>query len=328
MNVLVVGGAGYIGSHVCKALIQAGHKVVVFDNLSSGLRSNLQANTVFIQGDLLHYDEIITAIQQEHIDAAIHLAAFKAAGESMIVPEKYSLNNLNGSVNLINAMLECKISNLVFSSSAAVYGAPVYNPIDESHPKEPENYYGFTKLKVEEILAWYDKLHSFRSACLRYFNAAGYDVDGELKGLETSPANLLPVVMETAAGLRENMQVFGNDYPTPDGTCIRDYIHVSDLAQAHVKALEYIAKEAESINVNLGSEAGASVLEMIAAAEKITGRKINYSIVGRREGDPAELIATSALAQQKLNWRAKHSDVDSLLKTTWEAYLQNGVVKS
>ena len=214
---------------------------------------------------------------------------------------------------------------MVFSSSAAVFGEPKYLPIDESHPKNPENYYGFTKLKIEEIMAWYEKIKGLKFAALRYFNAAGYDVDGFPCGLEQNPANLLPVIMETACGMRKKMKVFGTDYDTRDGTCIRDYVHVSDLADAHVRALDYIEKNGESIVANLGSETGVSVLEMIETARKVTGKKIEAEFVGRREGDPANLVATSAFAREKLGWIPKYSDVETLVKSTWNAYVKNVV---
>ena len=251
MNVLVIGGAGYIGSHVVKELNKQGHKVTVFDNLSSGLRQNLFKQNGFIHGDILIKEQLDKAFAQG-FDAFIHLAAFKAAGESMVSPEKYSVNNINGTLNIINSAVEHNCKRMVFSSSAAVFGEPQYLPIDEAHPKNPENYYGFTKLKIEEFMAWYEKLRGLRFAALRYFNAAGYDVDGEIYGLEQNPANLLPIIMEVACGMRPKMKIFGNDYDTRDGTCIRDYIHVTDLASAHVKALEYIAKNDKSLTVNLG----------------------------------------------------------------------------
>jgi len=319
MKVLVIGGAGYIGSHVVKELMKNGHKVSVFDNLSSGLRQNLFAENEFIYGNIL-IERDLDAAFEKGFDAFIHLAAFKAAGESMILPEKYSINNLTGTINIMNSALKHNCKYMVFSSSAAVFGEPQYLPIDEQHPKKPENYYGFTKLKIEEIMAWYDQLKGLKFAALRYFNAAGYDVEGFPCGLEQNPANLLPVIMETACGMREKMKVFGTDYDTRDGTCIRDYVHVNDLANAHVKALEYIASKNESLTVNLGSETGVTVKEMLEEARKITGKPIPADFVERRPGDPANLVATSAYAREKLGWVAEHSDVHTLLESTWKAY--------
>ena len=253
-------------------------------------------------------------------DAFIHLAAFKAAGESMIEPEKYSVNNINGTINILNSAVKHNCKRMVFSSSAAVFGEPRYLPIDEKHPKKPENYYGFTKLKIEEFMAWYEKLRGLKFAALRYFNAAGYDPEGVLYGLEQNPANLLPIIMEVACGMRQKLKIFGNDYDTRDGTCIRDYVHVSDLAVAHVKALDYITEKDESITVNLGSEKGVTVTEMLESARKITGKEIPAEYVERRAGDPAKLVASASLAHEKLDWVPEYSDIDTLLSSTWNAY--------
>lgn len=327
MKVLVIGGAGYIGSHVVKELMKNGHKVTVFDNLSSGLRQNLFAENEFIYGNILLEGDLNKAFEKG-FDAFIHLAAFKAAGESMIEPEKYSVNNLTGTINIMNAALKNDCKYMVFSSSAATFGEPQYLPIDEKHPQKPENYYGFTKLEIEKIMGWYDQLKGLKFAALRYFNAAGYDVEGFPCGLEQNPANLLPVIMETACGMRAKMKVFGTDYDTRDGTCIRDYVHVNDLASAHVKALEYIAENNESLTVNLGSETGVTVKEMLEEARKITGKEIPADFVERRPGDPATLVATSAYAREKLGWVPKYSDVHTLLESTWKAYLKNGKLKN
>lgn len=323
MKILVVGGAGYIGSHVARECLDSGHSVTVYDNLSSGSKGNLFPEASFVEGDILDYSALLSAMRGGY-DALVHLAAFKAAGESMLKPEKYSLNNLNGTVNILNAALEAGVGRVVFSSSAATYGEPKYLPIDEKHPTEPENYYGFTKLEIERILGWYDRLKGLRFAALRYFNAAGYDVRGRISGLERNPANLIPVVMEAACGMRPEVQVFGNDYGTKDGTGVRDYVHVSDLARAHVAALEWIAKNDRSLTVNLGSEEGLSVLEIVEAARRVTGRPVPAKIVGRRPGDPAKLVASSALAKETLGWEARHSDVETLVRTTWEAYRRAG----
>ncbi|MDR2553700.1 MAG: UDP-glucose 4-epimerase GalE [Treponema sp.] len=323
MNILIIGGAGYIGSHVTRELLDRNHRAVVFDNLSSGLRENLFPEAVFIHGDILRYEQLTAAMQESGAEAAVYLAAFKAVGESMIKPEKYSVNNIVGTINLLNAACKTGLKYVIFSSSAAVYGEPAYLPIDEKHPANPENYYGFTKLEIEQFLAWYDRLKGLRYASLRYFNAAGYDVKGRIKGLEQNPANLLPVIMETACGMRAELEIFGDDYDTPDGSCIRDYIHVSDLAAAHVLALEYIVQNNKSITVNLGSEAGSSVLEVLETARRITGRPIPSRIAGRRPGDPAKLTASAGLARSLLGWKAEHSDLETLVRTSWEAYQKN-----
>ncbi|MDR2480904.1 MAG: UDP-glucose 4-epimerase GalE [Spirochaetaceae bacterium] len=318
MKILVVGGAGYIGSHVVRELLDTGNNITVFDNFSSGSKTNLFSESNFIKGDILNYSDISKAAAG--YNAIIHLAAFKAAGESMIAPEKYSVNNITGTINILNAALENGIKNIVFSSSAAVYGEPEYTPVDEKHPVNPKNYYGFTKLEIERIMTWYDKLKGLRYASLRYFNAAGYDINGRIMSLEKNPANLIPIVMETAAGKRKELQIFGGDYDTPDGTCIRDYIHVNDLAVGHRLALDYIIKQDKSITVNLGSETGLSVLEIIETARKITGKKINANIVKRREGDPATLVSSAKKALEILEWKSTYSDASTLITTSWNVY--------
>ncbi len=319
MRVLVIGGAGYIGSHVVREFLDKGHSVTVFDNLSSGLKENLFPEAQFVEGDILD-PASLSSTMSEGYDALVHLAAFKAAGESMLIPEKYSVNNITGTLNILNAACGAGVKKVVFSSSAATYGEPQYLPIDEGHPTNPENYYGFTKLEIERFLSWYDKLKGIRFAALRYFNAAGYDVDGRITGLERKPANLLPVVMEAAVGMRDKVQVFGNDYDTPDGTGVRDYVHVSDLATGHVQALDWIASHDRSLVVNLGSESGLSVLEIIEATRRITGREFAVDMVGRRPGDPAKLTASSSKAHELLGWKATRSDVDTLVSTTWSVY--------
>ena len=321
MKVLVIGGAGYIGSHVVKELMKAGHEVTVFDNLSSGLRENLFAKNGFIYGNILIPDDLDAAFSQG-FDAFVHLAAFKAAGESMVKPEKYSVNNITGTLNIMNAAVKHNCFKMIFSSSAATFGEPQYLPIDEKHPQNPINYYGFTKLEIERFMTWYDNLKGLKFAALRYFNAAGYDPEGEVHGLEQKPENLLPRVMEAALGERD-LKIFGTDYETRDGTCIRDYVHVTDLARAHVMALDYIEKNNKSLMLNLGTEKGTTVKEIIEAARKITGKPIPAAEEPRRPGDPAELYATSMLAKERLGWEPKYSDVETLVKTTWEAYTKH-----
>jgi UDP-glucose 4-epimerase len=329
VNVLVIGGAGYIGSHVAQACLDHGHAVTVFDNLSSGLRDNIGIESGFIEADILDVDALNRAVRGdggtgEPFDAVIHLAAFKAAGESMTLPEKYAENNICGTIQILNAMARAGVRSFVFSSSAAVYGEPEYLPVDEEHPCTPTNFYGFSKLEIERLLSWYERIRSIRHASLRYFNAAGYDVAGRIHGLERNPANLIPVVMETAVGMREEVLVFGDDYSTDDGTGVRDYIHVTDLAEAHVRALEYIARTDQSLTVNLGSERGLSVNEILAAARRITGTPIPSRVVDRRPGDPARLVASATRAREILGWNARYSDLDTLVSTSWAAYRAQG----
>lgn len=327
MNVLVIGGAGYIGSHVAQALVAAGHDVLIFDNLSSGLRDNLLPGTTFIHGDIMDTESLRRVVAGDGatrptrpVEAIIHLAAFKAAGESMVSPEKYARNNIAGTINILNEASRAGVHRIVFSSSAAVYGEPEYLPVDEAHPQNPENFYGFTKLEIERILGWYDSLRSLRFAALRYFNAAGYDPSGTIRGLEQNPANLLPVVMEVAAGVRSELQIFGDDYETDDGTGVRDYVHVTDLADAHVRALDWIDTNDSSLTVNLGSESGLSVLEILETAREVTGESVPARIVARRPGDPAKLVASSELARNTLGWTAHYSDARTLVETSWAVY--------
>ena len=320
-KVLVVGGAGYIGSHVVKALRDAGKSPVVFDNLSSGLRENLLPEIPFILGDTLFPEQLKPAMSG--VDSIIHMASLKAAGESMTEPEKYAKNNISGTVNLLNAATAAKVKYFVFSSSAAVYGEPQYLPLDEAHPAEPLNFYGYTKLIIENLLRWYSQLRGMRFSSLRYFNAAGYDVDGELNGLEHEPNNLLPIVLETIMGRREKVEVFGTDYDTRDGSCIRDYIHVSDLADAHLRALDYLKCENQDLVVNLGTSKGLSVLEIMQIAREVSGTEFKYTLGPRRAGDPAVVLAKADLAAELLGWRAKHSDAQTLLETSLRAYRQS-----
>lgn len=322
MKILVIGGAGYIGSHVVLSLIEQKYQVMVYDNLSSGRRSNLYKEAQFIEGDIHDETALHNVMAQEKPDAVFHLAAFKAVGESMSNPGKYAKNNISGTINILNAMVENNVKNFVFSSSAAIFGAPHYLPIDESHPKNPESFYGFTKLEIEHILEWYDRLKGIHFATLRYFNAAGYDPSGRMTGLEKNPANLLPIIMESAAGIREGMGIYGDDYDTPDGTCVRDYIHVTDLASAHLAALKYLDSNNKSITVNLGSEIGISVKEMVDRAKELTGVDFDCSIQPRRPGDPSNLVSSAKLAKELLDWETKVSDLDTLITSSWNVYKQ------
>jgi UDP-glucose 4-epimerase len=320
MTILVTGGAGYIGSHVVRHLVDHNHAVTVYDNLSTGSEENIFPSTRFIRADIRDEAALDAAFQETKPEAVIHLAALKAAGESMVAPEKYAEHNIGGTIRILNAMSLHGVRLCVFSSSAAVYGEPQYLPIDENHPTEPANFYGFTKLEIERILKWYHTLRQIRSVSLRYFNAAGYDPDGRIPGREKNPANLLPVIMEVAAGIRSKLQVFGSDYDTFDGTCVRDYIHVSDLADAHLAALEYCAHHNECLSMNLGSETGHTVMEMIEWTRKITQQKIPLEITGRRAGDPARLVATSEFARKKIGWAPRFSTPEVIVKSTWSMY--------
>ena len=315
-KILVIGGAGYIGSHVVKALLHENFAVTVYDNLSTGQVCNLFEKAEFVKGDILDSQHLEKTMAQG-FDAVIHLAAKKAVGEYMENPQLYSQNNISGSINIFNAMLNTGIKNIVFSSTSAVYGMPKYLPLDENHPLNPMSFYGYTKMAIEQVMNWYSKIKDFNYIALRYFNAVGYAADGSIRGKEKNPQNLLPLIMETITGQREILHVFGNDYDTPDGTCVRDYIHVEDLADAHVLAIKKLLSNGDSQIINLGTEKGTSVLEIIKSVERVSGKKVNYDFAPRRAGDPANVIATSAKAAEVLGWHAKYTDIDEIVKTVW-----------
>lgn len=315
-KILVIGGAGYIGSHVVKALLHENFAVTVYDNLSTGQVCNLFEKAEFVKGDILDSQHLEKTMAQG-FDAVIHLAAKKAVGESMENPQLYSQNNISGSINIFNAMLNTGIKNIVFSSTSAVYGMPKYLPLDENHPLNPMSFYGYTKMAIEQVMNWYSKIKDFNYIALRYFNAVGYAADGSIRSKEKNPQNLLPLIMETITGQRKILHVFGNDYDTPDGTCVRDYIHVEDLADAHVLAIKKLLSNSDSQIINLGTEKGTSVLEIIKSVERVSGKKVNYDFAPRRAGDPANVIATSAKAAEVLGWHAKYTDIDEIVKTVW-----------
>ena len=319
MKILVTGGAGYIGSHVVYELIDQGHDVTILDDMSLGLEENIDPRSIFAQGST-HSDSDLDSVLSVGFDGIIHLAAWKAAGESMTDPAKYAHNNLIGTINLLNACDRHGIKRFVFSSTSSVYGNPEYIPIDENHPTEPISYYGETKLQVEKNLKWFSELKGIRFGVLRYFNAAGYDIKGRIKGRERNALNLIPIAMEVAAGIREKMQVFGDNYDTHDGTGVRDYIHVSDLAIAHMKALNYISENDKDLLVNLATGEGHSVLDVINKSKAVSGKDIPFDIVGRRAGDPATVVAVSNRANKVLDWSTKYSDLDTLIRTVWDVY--------
>jgi len=319
MKILVTGGAGYIGSHVVYELIDQGHDVTILDDMSLGLEENIDPRSIFVQGST-HSDSDLDSVLSVGFDGIIHLAAWKAAGESMTDPAKYAHNNLMGTINLLNACDRHGIKRFVFSSTSSVYGNPEYIPIDENHPTDPISYYGETKLQVEKNLKWFSELKGIRFGVLRYFNAAGYDIKGRIKGRERNALNLIPIAMEVAAGIREKMQVFGDNYDTHDGTGVRDYIHVSDLAIAHMKALNYISDNDKDLLVNLATGEGHSVLDVINKSKEVSGKDIPFDIVGRRAGDPATVVAVSNRANKVLDWSTKYSDLDTLIRTAWNVY--------
>jgi UDP-arabinose 4-epimerase len=316
--VLVTGGAGYIGSHAAKALAARGYVPVTYDNLIYGHRWAVQSGP-FVEGDIGDRDKLIETIDRYNISAVMHFAAFAYVGESVKQPEKYFHNNVTKSLTLLNAVLESGVHHVVFSSSCATYGTPDRIPIAEDTPQRPVNPYGETKLIMERALHWYAGAHDLTCAALRYFNAAGADLDGKL-GEEHSPeTHLIPLVFQAIDGGRP-LEVYGGDYPTPDGTCVRDYIHVADLADAHVKALDYLLGGGASIAMNLGTGQGHSVKKVISVAEDVTGRKVPHRIVSRREGDPAILVADPSLAGKVLDWHPQHSDLDCIIRSAWKWY--------
>ncbi len=315
-RILVIGGAGYIGSHVQKQLLEDGFEVVVFDNLSSGDIVNVFEASTFIKGDILVEEDIEKAMSM-NIKGVIHLAAHKAVGESMLSPDKYAKNNICGAINVLNAMVKYGVKHIVFSSSAAVYGIPLYTPIDEKHPICPINYYGYTKRAIEENMEWFYKLGKLNFVALRYFNAVGYAKDKSIRGKEKNSQNLMPIVMEAATGRRDGFSIFGNDYDTKDGTCVRDYVHVSDLAKAHSLSLTKLFGTNVSYTLNLGTGVGTSVKEIVDATEKVIGKKLKYSYAPRRDGDPAIIMAKSDLAYNVLGWKPSYKNIEDIISTVW-----------
>ena len=298
-------------------LCDEGHDVVVLDDLSLGTKESVDKRALFIEGSILNNDDLSRSLSD--VEIVIHLAAYKSAGESMQDPQKYSQNNVLGSKRLLSAMIENNIKNIIFSSSAAVYGAPEYLPLDEKHPLKPINHYGYTKLQTEKTIDLYGNKGQIMYASLRYFNAAGYDAQGRISTLEKNPVNLIPSVMEVATGQRDKLLVYGDNFDTVDGTGIRDYVHVSDLARAHLAAIELILNN-QSATINLGSEKQYSVMDVIRMTEKITGKEIPYEVVERREGDPDKIYASSENAKNILKWSVKESELDNIIETTWRIY--------
>jgi UDP-arabinose 4-epimerase len=311
--VLVIGGAGYIGSHVARGLRRAGHEVVIFDNLSTGYES-LAAGFELVKGDML--DPAALGRILPRADAVMHFAAHAYVGESVTNPKKYFRNNIEGGLSLLNAAVAAGVKRIIYSSTCAVYGEPAKVPIEENTPRQPVNPYGISKLFFEYALESYDRAYGVRFASLRYFNAAGADESGEIGEMHDPETHLIPLALRAAAGAGPELQVFGSDYPTPDGTCVRDYIHVSDLASVHVKALEHLAAGKNSFAVNVGTGAGYSVQQVIAAVEEVTGKKVPRKIVPRRAGDPPALVANPAKAQALLQWKATRG-LREVVATAW-----------
>lgn len=320
-QVLVVGGAGYIGSHVNKMLNQAGYQTVVFDNLSRGDQRSV-THGIFVEGDLAFPDDLDKLFRNYSFDAVLHFAALTDVGESVHNPALYYRNNVAYTLNLLSAMVRYNINHLVFSSSAAIFGIPKDKLIKESHPVHPINPYGQSKLMVETILKDFDQAYGLRSCSLRYFNAAGGDPDGQIKNFKKKENNLIPLTLKSLLDPKGKITVFGTDYPTPDGTCIRDYIHVCDLGEAHILGMEKLLGGSSSSHYNLGNGRGYSVLEVIKAAETVTGLKVNAIKGPRRAGDPAVLVADSSKAESELGWQPKYPDLETMIDHAWKAEIK------
>ena len=317
MAILVCGGAGYIGSHTVYKLVEAGEDVVILDNLQSGHREAINKKAKFYEGDLRDFAFLDKLFATEKIEAVIHFAANSLVGESMKEPLKYYNNNVHGMEVLLSALVKHNVDKIVFSSTAATYGEPKSIPIKEDDPTIPTNTYGETKLAMEKMMRWVEKAHNIRFVSLRYFNAAGATLDGSFGEDHNPETHLIPLILKTALKKRDAITIFGDDYDTKDGTCIRDYIHVFDLADAHILALNYLRNGGKSDIMNLGNGKGFSVKEMIEAAKIVTGKEIKVEMGNRRAGDPAVLIASSEKAKRILNWQPKFTDVKDIIASAW-----------
>ncbi|MEO1006051.1 MAG: UDP-glucose 4-epimerase GalE [Cyanobacteria bacterium J06638_38] len=320
MAILVTGGAGYIGSHSVLALQQAGYEVIVLDNLVYGHRDLVEGvlGVELIVGDTCDRSLLRQLFAEHQIEAVMHFAAYAYVGESVTKPAKYYDNNVIGTFTLLEAMREAGVNRFVFSSTCATYGVPESVPIVEDQPQQPINPYGATKLMVERILQDFDQAYNFRSVCLRYFNAAGADPEARLGEDHNPETHLIPLVLQTALGQRESISIYGADYNTPDGSCVRDYIHVMDIAQAHILALEYLLQDGKTDFFNLGNASGFSVKEVIETARKITGKEIKAEVSDRRPGDPPALVGSGAKAQQILGWKPQYSDLEDIISHAWQ----------
>ena len=318
MKLLVLGGAGYIGSHTATELLDNGHEVVIADNLVTGYREAVPEKAIFYQGDLRDKDFLVDLLKKEKVDAVIHFAAFSLVGESVTNPLKYYENNLYGTKVLLDAMIETGVDKIVFSSTAATYGEPENTPILESDRTCPTNPYGETKLAMEKMISWAAKAHGLHFVSLRYFNACGAHKSGKIGEAHNPESHLIPLVLQVPNGKREFVSIYGNDYDTPDGTCIRDYIHVTDLAKAHILAVEYLMNGGESDIFNLGNGVGYSVKEVIETARKVTGHPIPAKEEARRAGDPARLVASGEKARKILGWEPEIKDLADIISSAWK----------
>jgi UDP-arabinose 4-epimerase len=316
MRILVTGGAGYIGSHTCKHLAAAGHAPIVFDDLSQGHEWAVKWGPIE-RGSLADPARLVEVLRSQRIEAVVHFAANALVGESMHDPGKYFRNNTAGTLNLLEAMHEAGVGTIVFSSTCATFGNPVRVPIDETHPQAPVNPYGESKLMIEKMLRWYGEIHGTRWMALRYFNAAGADPDGEIGEDHDPETHLIPLVIGAVQGLRPAVQVFGTDYPTPDGTAVRDYVHVADLADAHLRALDALGRGTPSQAVNLGTGHGHSVRAVIDTVARVSGRQVPFVEAPRRAGDPPELVADPSRAGDVLGWSCRYADLETIVRHAW-----------
>jgi UDP-arabinose 4-epimerase len=326
MRVLVTGGAGYIGSHTAKALAKAGHEPVVFDNLSFGHRWAVRWGPL-VEGDLQDKALLSRILQQYEIGAVIHFAASAYVGESMKNPRKYFRNNVVNTLNLLDAMMDNRVKTIVFSSTCATYGDPLELPLTEDHPQKPVNPYGESKLFVEQMLKWYGQAYGLRWAALRYFNAAGADPDGEIGENHTPESHLIPLAIEAAMGKRPYLEIFGTEYPTKDGSAVRDYVHVADLADAHIRALGHLADGGDSLALNLGTGDGYSVREVLSTVERVSNTSVPVRLTVPRPGDPAVLVANPAEAQRVLGWRPEFEGIEGIIRTAWNWHARGGVAR-
>ena len=316
-KILVCGGAGYIGSHITKMLNQQGYETVVFDNLVYGHKEAIKWGELVI-GDLADTDALEALFDRYDFDAVFHFAAYAYVGESVENPEKYYFNNVSNTLNLLHAMKEHGVNKIIFSSTCATYGEPERVPITEDMPQNPINPYGATKLMVERIFKDYNRAYGLQFVVLRYFNAAGADHDGEIGESHDPETHIIPLVLDAASGLRPDVKVFGTDYDTPDGSCVRDYIHVTDLASAHLLALHHLESGGKSDFFNLGNEKGTSVLEVVESVKRVTGKNFTATIAPRRPGDPAKLVGSSRKAQEVLGWKPEYVDIDTIVSHAWK----------
>ena len=317
MAILVLGGAGYIGSHTVYELIEAGRDVVVADNLLTGFKEAVHPNARFYQVDIRNRREVDELFEKEKIDGVIHFAACSQVGESMSNPLKYYDNNLSGTTVLLQSMVAHGVDKIVFSSTAAAYGEPERVPICENDKTEPTNCYGETKLAMEKMMNWTGRAHNLRYVALRYFNASGAHLSGAIGEAHDPETHLIPLILQVPNGKRPKISIFGDDYPTKDGTCVRDYIHVSDLAQAHILALDYLMRGEPSEVFNLGNGVGFTVKEVIDVARKVTGHTIPAEVCPRRAGDPAQLVASSEKAKTVLGWKPQYADLETIVASAW-----------